>query len=69
MSGIEEETGVTTVVILPWVYHCGYVCIGVSRFVWVVVLEVLLRGAICSCRVNKVVMNTVGFGIGRYRFE
>ena len=29
MPGIEEETGVTTVIISPRVYHCGYVYIGV----------------------------------------
>ena len=63
MSSIEEETGVTTVVMSPRVYHCGYVGIGVCRCVMVVVLEILPRGAICLCRVNKVVMDTVGFGI------
>ena len=42
MSGIDEETGVTTVVISPWVYHCAYVCVGVYGCVWVVVLGVLL---------------------------
>ena len=36
MSGIEEKTGVTNVVI------CGYVRIGVCGCVWVVVLGVLL---------------------------
>ena len=30
MSSFEEETGVTIVVILPWVYDCGYVCICVG---------------------------------------
>ena len=59
---IEEEMGVTTVVI------CGYVCIGVYGCVWVVVLEVLLWGTICLCRVNKVVMNTFGLGVGWQRF-
>ena len=29
MSGIDEETGLTTVVISSWVYHYGHVCIGV----------------------------------------
>ena len=58
MSGIEEKTGVTTVVI------CGYVRIGVRGCVCVVVLEILLSGTICLCRVNQVVMNTVGFGVG-----
>ena len=29
VSGIEEKTGVTTVVVSPWVYHCGYVRISV----------------------------------------
>ena len=62
VSGIEEKTGVTTVVI------CGYVRIGVCGCVWVVVLGVLLWGTICLCRVNKVVMNTVGFGVGWQRF-
>ena len=28
VSGFEEEIGVTTVVITPWIYLCGYVCIG-----------------------------------------
>ena len=60
--GIEEETCVTTVVI------CGYVHIGVYGCVWVVVLGVLLWGTICLCRVNKVVMNTVGLGVGWQRF-
>ena len=64
VSGIEEETGVTTVLILPWVSDCGYVHIAVCGCVWVVVLGVLLWGAICLCKVNKVIMNTVGFGIG-----
>ena len=32
LSGIEEETGVTTVVVSPWEYHCGYVRIGVCGF-------------------------------------
>ena len=41
MSGIEEETGVTTVVISSWVYHCGYVFIGVCTCVRVVVLGIL----------------------------
>ena len=49
----------TTVVILPWVYHCGHVQIGVCGCALVVAL-----GAICLCRVNKVDMSTVGFGIG-----
>ena len=62
VSGIEEKTGVTTVVI------CGYVRIGVCGCVWVVVLGVLLWGTICLCRVNKVVRNTVGFGVGWQRF-
>ena len=65
LSGIEEETGVTTVVVSPWEYHCGYDRIGVCGCAWIVVLGVLLLGAICLCRVNKVVMNTIGFGIGR----
>ena len=42
VSGIDKETGVTTVVILSWVYHCGYDCIGVCGCMWVVVLGVLL---------------------------
>ena len=42
MSGIEEETSVTTVVVSPWVYHCGYVRIGVCGCAWVVVLGALL---------------------------
>ena len=63
VSGIEEKTGVTTVVI------CGYVRIGVCGCVWVVVLGVLLWGTICFCRVNKVVMNTVGFCEGWQRFR
>ena len=58
VSGIEEKTGVTTVVI------CGYVRTGVCGCVWVLVLGVLLWGTICLCRVNKVFMNTVGFGVG-----
>ena len=29
MSGIGEETGVTTLFISPWVYHCGCIYIGV----------------------------------------
>ena len=33
MSGIEEETGVTTVVLSPWVYHC--VIVGMSVLVYV----------------------------------
>ena len=33
-------------------------------YVWVVVLGILPGGAIFLCRVNKVVMNTAGFGIG-----
>ena len=41
MSGIEEETVVTTVVTLLWLYHCGYVCIGVYECVRVVVLGIL----------------------------
>ena len=48
----------TTVVI------CGYARIGVCGCVWVMVLGVLLWGTICLYRVNKVVMNTVGFGVG-----
>ena len=40
MSCIEEETGVTTVVILPWLYHCEYVHIGVCGCIWVVLLGV-----------------------------
>ena len=64
MSGIEAERGVTTVVISSWVSHCGYGHIGVCGWVWVVVLGVLLSGTICLCRVNKVVMNTLGFAIG-----
>ena len=63
MSCIEEGPGATTVVMSPRVYHCGYVGIGVCRCVRVVVLEILPRGAVCLCRVNKVVMNTAGFGI------
>ena len=43
---------------------CGYVRIGVCGCVCVVVLGVLLCGNICLCRVNKMVMNTVGFGVG-----
>ena len=62
VSGIEEKTGVTTVVI------CGYVRIGVCGCVWVVVLGVLLWGTICLCRVKKVVMNTVAFGVGWQKF-
>ena len=62
VSGIEEETGVTTVII------CGYVHIGVCGCVWVVVLGVLLWGTICLCRVKKVVMNTVAFGVGWQKF-
>ena len=42
MSGSELETGVTTVVISPWVYHCGCVRIGVSGCVMLVVLGVFL---------------------------
>ena len=64
MSGIEAERGVTTVVISSWVSHCGYGRIGVCGWVWVVVLGVLLSGTIWLCRVNKVVMNTLGFAIG-----
>ena len=62
MSGIEEETGVTTVTISPRVYHCGYVYIGVGSGA--------RNPAVRSCMllqsepVNKVVMNTAGFGIG-----
>ena len=41
MYGIEEETGVTTVFMSPWVYHFGYVRIGVCGCMWVVVLVVL----------------------------
>ena len=62
VSSIEEKTGMTTVVI------CGYVRVGVCGYVWVVVLKVLLWSTICLCRVNKVVMNTVGFGVGWQRF-
>ena len=63
VSSIEVETGMTTVVILPWVYHCGHVRIGVCGCALVVVLGVLLWEAICLCRVNKADMSTVGFGI------
>ena len=38
--------------------------VGVCGCVWVVALGVLLRGAICLCTVNKVVMNAVGFDVG-----
>ena len=50
VSGIEEKTGVTTVVI------CWYVRIGVCGCVRVVVLRVLLWGTICLCRSNKLVV-------------
>ena len=63
VSGIEEKACVTTVVI------CEYVGIGVCGCVWVVVLGVLLWGTICLCRVNKVVKNTVGFGVAWLRFR
>ena len=42
VSGIKEETGVTTVVMLSWIYHCGYDRIGGCGYVWTVVLGVLL---------------------------
>ena len=42
VSGIEEKTGVTTVSVSSWVYHCEYARIGVCGCVWVVVLGVLL---------------------------
>ena len=39
----------TTVVVLPWVYQCGYVRIGVCGCAWVVVLGVLLLEAyVCA---------------------
>ena len=36
----------------------------IYRYVCVVVLGILPGGAIFLCRVNKVVINTAGFGIG-----
>ena len=42
-----------------WLYRHGYIIVGMS-----VCLGVLLCEAICLFRVNKVVVNTVGFGIG-----
>ena len=63
MSGIAEETGVTTVVISPWVfiYHCGYVCIGVCGCVWVVVLPILRNHMFEQSEQGA--MNFSGFGI------
>ena len=42
-----------------WVcpYWCMWVHVGSGA-------RSLALGAICLCRVNKVVMNTIGFGIG-----
>ena len=62
MSGIEEEKSVTTVGISPWAY-CVYVCIGLCGYVSAVVLGILLRGAICLRRVDKMVVNAAGLGI------
>ena len=45
MSGIEEKTGATTVVISPCLYWCMWMC------VWVVVLGIVKLGAIYLRRV------------------